>query len=41
MTLALHAPGCRFPAVTATVVRCIPSESGFRIGLSTRPERAA
>lgn len=41
MTVSLHTPGCRFPAVTAKVVRCIPSDDGFRIGLSTRPERAA
>lgn len=41
MTLALHAPGCRFPAVTATVVRCIEGTDGYRIGLSTSPSRAA
>ncbi len=41
MRLALHAPGCRFPAITATVVRCIEGEDGFRIGLSTSPNRAA
>ncbi len=41
MTLSLHAPGCRFPAVTATVVQCVASEDGYRLGLATHPKRAA
>ena len=40
-TIALHHPGARFPAVTATVVRCTPDDDAFILGLSTLPVRAA
>jgi hypothetical protein len=41
MTLNLHNAGGRFPALTATVVRCEAREEGFSIGLAIRPGNRA
>lgn len=42
MELRLHSPGCRFPAVTGTVIRCDARDGGYSIGLVVgRPNRAA
>lgn len=41
MSVSLHPYGCRFPALTGTVVRCAAHAEGYEVAISTLPGRAA